>query len=73
MPKKKAIQPDLLFTNHGSVVTLQPLTDTGKEWVKDNIPLEDWQSSERIAVEPRYVANIVEGAQGDGLEVSLRG
>ncbi len=72
-PPAKVVTPDLEFHNHGSVVTLQPLTDAGREWVNEKISLDDWQSPSNIAIEPRYVADLVEGAKDDGLEVKLYG
>lgn len=59
---------DLQFVNHGSIVLCYPSSDAGREWVDEHLSADDvicW--GDGIAIEPRYVAAIVEGATGDGL------
>jgi hypothetical protein len=61
---------DLSVEDHGSVVLLRPLTDTARDWIEEHVSREgfhpDWPT---LVVEPRYVTDIVCGAQADGLEV----
>jgi len=64
--------PDIRVENHGSVVLLRPLSDAGKEWLEANVINEETQRwGEAVVAEPRYVANVVEGMQADGLEVGV--
>ena len=66
--KKKQI--DIRVENHGSVVLLRPESDRGRNWLKGAIAAESWQwFGGAVACEPRYVADIIEGAQADWLEV----
>jgi hypothetical protein len=55
----------------GSVVYVTPMTESGREWVADNLSLESWQwQGESFAVEHRYAQELVLGMRGDGLSVS---
>lgn len=63
---------DFSLENYGSVVFLRPLTDIAREWVDLNIGQENgyqpyWPT---VVIEPRYVAHICEGIEGDGLAVA---
>jgi hypothetical protein len=63
-------ETDVIVSNEGSVFLLNPVTDAGKEWIKENCRTEGWQwLGECLAIEPRYALEIVEGMQGDGLVV----
>lgn len=62
--------PDFEVQNHGSIFILTPCTEAADQWVNDHIP-EDapmWGPN-GIAVEHRYIADIVAGIQNDGLTV----
>lgn len=62
---------DVAVENHGTIALIRPLTDSGRTWVEENIPTEDWQwFGGAIVAEPRYVPDVIEGMEGDGLEVS---
>ena len=63
---------DLQVNNHGSIVLLQGLTETGQNWLDENIIDENddiLYFAGQIAVEPRYVQDIIDGAESDGLLV----
>ena len=61
---------DIQIENHGTVALARPLTPAGKQWLHDMTQHEGWQwLGEALAVEPRMVGNLVEGAREDGLEV----
>lgn len=63
---------DLQVEDHGSIVLLRPLTDAGEQFIEERLDNEEAQYwGNAIAVEPRYVGDIVQGAQGDGLEVVI--
>jgi len=61
---------DFTVTNHGSIRILQALTEAAEDWVDEHIP-SDAQTWGRngIVVEPRYIGNIIDGIEGDGLTV----
>ena len=73
MPRitKEPSKPDLRLEDHGSICLLRPLTALAEDWVADNIGRDNgyqpyWPT---VLIEPRYVAEILEGAIGDGLVV----
>jgi hypothetical protein len=60
---------DFLFTNHGSVCLLQPLSEAAGEWVDEHLPEDKQMFGSAVVVEPRYVGPIIDGIINDGLEV----
>ncbi len=62
-------KPDIMVSDHGSIFLIHPWTDAGKAWIDENIPDDAMYYANALAVEARYVENIVEGMKGDGLIV----
>lgn len=58
--------PDLQFYNAGSFAMCTPLTDAGKQWCMENIDSGE-DTMWPIAIEFRYLPDIVLGARADGL------
>lgn len=58
--------PDFVSANHGTIVTLSPLTDAARDWVAANIA-PDPELSEVVNIEPRYFLDIAYGLLEDGL------
>ncbi len=61
--------PDISIHDHGSILIFVPRTETGMEWMNDNLDRGAMRWAGGIVVEPRYAADIVVGAQADGLLV----
>ena len=62
---------DLQFTNHGSIITCEPVSEAGQAWLADHVDLEEAQFfGNAVAMEPRYAWDICEGARLDGLSVA---
>lgn len=61
---------DFSYTNHGSVITLTPLTDEGRAWCNEHLPVDAqrWGRGGYV-IEPRYFAAIHEGISNDGLSI----
>lgn len=60
--------PDLRVENKGaSVVLVRPLTDFGRSWLEEHTDGQWFGGA--LAVEPRFLEALVEGAVGDGLAV----
>lgn len=70
MKKQKPQQADLVVSNHGSVCLIDPQTELGKAWTKEHLPADALMMGSAYAVEPRYLVDILVGAQEDGLTVS---
>lgn len=63
-------QLDVRFHDEGSITMVEPITETAKEWVRENVPLESWQwLGNRFACEPRMVTNLMNGMAEGGLRV----
>lgn len=66
------LQPplDISVANHGSVFLLRPTSSVGQAWLQENIIGQETQIfGNAVVCEPRYVADIVFGARGEGLVV----
>jgi len=61
--------PDFIVENHGSIFLLQPLTPAANSWVEENLPEGHMTFGGSVVVEHRYIGDIVQGIQSDGLAV----
>jgi len=62
--------PDICVENHGSIFLLRPVSSAGQSWLQENVIGEETQIfGNAVVCEPRYVADIVFGARGEGLVV----
>jgi predicted thioesterase len=66
---RKRTIADFLVTGGGTVYLLHPLTDAAREWVAEHLPEDAQRLGNAIAVEHRYIRDIVYGARHDGLAV----
>jgi hypothetical protein len=64
------METDFAVENHGSIILLRPITPAASAWISENIPEEAMEFGGATVVEPRYIADIVEGIQSDGLTVA---
>jgi len=67
---RKGTIADFLVTGEGSGTTvylLHPLTESAYEWVAEHIPEDARRLGNAIAVEHRFIRDIVDGARSDGL------
>lgn len=63
--------PDFRVSAHGSVTLIHVLSDAARDWVDENVALEGWQwLGDAFACEPRYVGNLIDGIEADGLVVA---
>ena len=66
MPKRK---PDLLVYGGGTLYTLHAVSRRGERWITEHIADDAPRLGTAIAVEHRYIRDIVVGAVSDGLRV----
>ena len=59
---------DYTVENHGSIVLIRPTTDSARTWLVDHTDGQWFGGA--LAVEPRFVADLVEGLQADGYDVA---
>jgi hypothetical protein len=62
---------DIEYTNHGTIVTMMPLTEAARDWVWDNVDCS-MTFGEAVCIEPRFFPEIAYGAQEDGLTSNVR-
>jgi hypothetical protein len=60
---------DFRVTDAGSIVLLQPLSGAGHDWAKTHLPSDAPMFGTAYAIERRYISDIVDGIQADGLEL----
>lgn len=61
---------DFAIIDHGSVVTFTPLTSDAKDWLDDNVSVDDWQRmSDGFAVDRRLAADLLQGIAAGGFTV----
>jgi hypothetical protein len=62
---------DFHCEDNGSIILLRPPTDAASEWVDQHIPDDAQWFGGAVAVEPRYISDIVAGFTGDGLTFAV--
>jgi hypothetical protein len=60
---------DLLVHGGGTVYLLRPVTPVGAAWIDEHLPVDATWFGGAVAVEHRYIQDIVVGAATDGLQV----
>ena len=59
---------DVEFTNHGTLVTILPLTQEARDWIDDNVAVEGWEwLGGALCADPRCAFDICQAMQVDGL------
>lgn len=61
---------DIRLENHGSVFLVRPMNDKAQEWLKNAVQEDAQWLGNALAVEPRYVAGLMEGLSDEGFQVS---
>ena len=63
------LKADFSLNNQGSIVLLEPLSESAKEWVAEHIGADNGYQPyyPTVLVEPRYVEAILEGIKEEGL------
>lgn len=62
--------PDFTFTNHGSLWLVQPENEGARAHLAENVSAEAVWFAGSLAVEPRYVAGLVDGLRENGWVVN---
>jgi hypothetical protein len=62
-------QPDARIENHGSIFLIRPFSPDAKEWLHTFVDPESHYLGNALAVESRYIAEIVAGMHEAGLDV----
>lgn len=60
---------DLTVQNEGSIFLLRGVSNSGEDWIAENIPDDATTWGDAIVVEHRYIQDIIDGARAAGLTV----
>lgn len=63
--------PDLRFENHGTVGLVRPLSQLGQHFLDTTHPEDAQFLGQAMAVEPRYVAGVIDAAVEAGLKMEV--
>jgi hypothetical protein len=66
----KSISADFTLTDGGSVCLLTPTTSEARRWLDENIGEDAIYLGRGLAIERRYVHQIIEGIVADGFRVA---
>lgn len=59
---------DFRYDDHGSIVSIQPLTPAAKEWIDENVAAEPWQFlGDNLCIEHRFADSVITGMHDAGL------
>ena len=62
--------PDFDFSNHGSICLLTPRSAAAHDWTVEHIPEDSLRWGQcSIVIEPRYVQNILDAIEDEGMVV----
>lgn len=64
------VVPDFTVRNEGSIFLLQPNSAGADAWIEDHIGEDAMLWGRSVVVEHRYILDIVDGIQNDGLTVA---
>lgn len=70
LKRKRKPNNDFIVWGGGTVYMLTPLTKKANKWVDEHLPedyMMKWMMGASIAVEHRYICDIVDGMRADGL------
>jgi hypothetical protein len=63
--------PDFLIADHGSIITIAPLSEAATRWLDDNTVSEPWQwLGGALCVDHRYAGNLIEGIADEGFDIA---
>jgi len=63
---------DFIVSDHFTIFLLTPLTESATDWVSEHLPPDALRFGDSIAVEHRFIGDIIDGVQQDGLTISVQ-
>jgi hypothetical protein len=61
--------PDFLIADHGSIITIAPVSEAARDWIDENVTSEPWQSQGgALCVDHRYAGNLIKGIADEGFD-----
>jgi hypothetical protein len=63
---------DFQIADHGSIISIKPVSEAARQWVDENVVWEPWQwLGGALCVEVRCARNFVDEIAAQGFEISL--
>jgi hypothetical protein len=69
----ESVTPDIQVENHLSLFLIRPLSERARAWIAGNVQTEAQYFGSALVVEPRYVADLLEGMVAAGLTLVQEG
>jgi hypothetical protein len=62
---------DFCIADHGSIVTIRPVSETARQWLDDNVASEPWQwLGGALCAEHRFACDLIDEIATSGFEIS---
>lgn len=61
--------PDATVEGHGTIYLVRPVSEAAVQWINEHVDTDAQRWGTAIAVEHRYIRDIVDGMLADGLNV----
>ncbi len=62
---------DLIVHGGGTIYTLHPVSVQGHAWIAEHIPVDAPRLRDAVAVEHRYIRDLLTGMVSDGLTLGV--
>jgi hypothetical protein len=63
--------PDFLIADHGSIITIAPVSEAAQGWIDENVVSEPGQwLGGALCVDHRYAGNLIEGIADEGFDIA---
>jgi hypothetical protein len=61
---------DALVSGHGSIYLVRPVSEAAETWIDDNVQDDAQWFGHSLAVEHRYILDLIDGMQASGLNLA---
>jgi len=61
---------DALVSGHGSIYLVRPISNAATAWINENVQDEAQWFGHSLAVEHRYILDLMDGMQASGLNLA---
>lgn len=62
---------DFHIADHGSIITIRPVSEAARQWLDENVVAEPWQwLGGALCVDPRCARDLIDEITAAGFEIS---
>jgi hypothetical protein len=63
---------DFQIADHGSIISIKPVSEAARTWIDENVVSEPWQwLGGALCVDIRCARDFIDGIAAEGFEISL--